>query len=258
MPIEKAVKAARNWGEANIDYVAELIRFMISVIAIWFVWSSFAFATYFIPSESMQPSLEVDDRIVVSKWAYGFSRHSLPMGLGEIMPPNWNARLAWSSPQHGDVVVVRNEIEGINLIKRVTGVGGDVIEVRGGRLMINGEMMDREFHEQRRYRQHNGIPSVVMVSHYTETLPGGREHPIYERSDFLTHDDFGPVTVPDGHIFLMGDNRDNSADSRAHNGPGYVPLHRVVGRAETVLFTFKNCEREEGQYCPTGRVWRGL
>ena len=128
---------------------------------------------------------------------------------------------------------------------------------RAGRLYLNDELVPRELDELRTYREH---PSDmrVSVSHYVETLPGGRDHSIYERGDDYNLDDFGPVRVREGTVFVMGDNRDASNDSRARSGPGFVPLENVVGRAETVLFTLERCRREEGLHCPTGRVWRGL
>lgn len=248
------------WVRSNIREAKEVTNFFAGVAALWFVWTSAAFAIYYIPSESMQPSLEVGDRIAVSKWAYGYSRHSLPLGLGGLLPEDWNGRIAWSDPQRGDVVVLQSPRADIVLIKRVTGVAGDVIEVRQGLLHINGEQAVRELVDERRYREHGAIAGSVHVAHFSETLPQseGRGHPIYERSDGGPLDDFGPVTVPPGHIFLMGDNRDHSIDSRHPRGPGFVPLANVIGRAETVLFTLNRCRRSEDLHCPTGRVWRGL
>ena len=139
----------------------------------------------------------------------------------------------------------------------MVGVAGDVIEVREGRLYINGEVAPRMLEDIRTYREdRTGL--AVTVSHYTEILPGDREHEIYEQGDADDLDNFGPVTVRPGTVFVMGDNRDASRDSRASGGPGFVPLENVVGRAETVLFTLERCRREQGLHCPTGRVWRGL
>jgi signal peptidase I len=256
MNIKRLIVIVRRHIDANLAEAVELVRFAGGVAAIWFGITSLAFATYFIPSESMQPSLEVGDRILVSKWAYGYSRHSLPLGLGDLFPSHWNARLGWTSPRRGDVVVFRDTNQGINLIKRVTGVAGDVVETRNGRLYVNGELIPRQLVDQRRYREHNG--RVVTVQHFTETLPDGRDHAIYEQSDDYRLDNFGPATIPAGHIFLMGDNRDNSRDSRARGGFGFVPLFDVVGRAETVFVTLESCDREPGLHCPSGRVWRGL
>ncbi len=244
----------------SADEVLELVRFFGGVAAVWFGLVTFGFAAFHIPSESMQPSLEVGDRVLVSKWAYGYSRHSLPLGLGYVLPGSWNGRLAWHEPQRGDVVVFRDErqMDGQprNLIKRVIGIAGDVIEVRDGRLYLNGEVAPRVFEDLRTYRDASGRPRTA--THYTEILPGDREHPIYELSDDYLLDDYGPVTIMPGTVFVMGDNRDASNDSRAQRGPGLVPLANVVGRAETVIFTLASCRREEGLYCPSGRVWRGL
>lgn len=243
----------------HADEALEIGRFIGGVAAVWFGLVTFGFAAFHIPSESMQPSLEVGDRVLVSKWAYGYSRHSLPLGLGYVLPDSWNGRLAWHSPRRGDVVVFRDERQSPprNLIKRVIGIEGDVIEVREGRLFLNGEAVPRELEEVRNYREHRG-QNIQTVTHYTEVLPGDREHAIYERADDYPLDDYGPLTVLPGTVFVMGDNRDASNDSRAPRGPGLVPLANVVGRAETVLFTFESCRREEGLYCPRGRVWRGL
>lgn len=255
------MNALKNLFETYKEDVIDTARFLGGVAAIWFGLVTFIFAPFHIPSESMQPSLEVGDRVLVSKWAYGYSRHSLPLGLGYAMPDSWNGRLAWHDPQRGDVVVFRDERQAsgrpANLIKRVIGVAGDTLEVREGRLFINGVTVPRVFEDIRNYRPH-GSGSIQTVTHYTETLPNDREHAIYERSDDYRHDTYGPVTIPPGTVFVMGDNRDASNDSRVPGGPGLVPLANVVGRAETVIFTFARCRREEGLYCPSGRVWQGL
>lgn len=244
------------WARQQVRETIELGRFFVGLAVMWFAWTSVAFAVFYIPSESMQPTLEVGDRIIVSKWAYGYSRHSLPLGMERFLPASWDGRLAWDDPDRGDVVVLTSPTNGLVLIKRVTAIAGDTIEMRRGRLYLNGERVHREAQGSRTYREHRG--DIVEVALFSESLSEGRSHSIYERQDNNVLDDFGPVTVPEGHIFLMGDNRDNSVDSRAYGGPGFVPLVNVIGRAETVPFTFERCQREPGLYCPTGRVWRGL
>ena len=238
----------------------ELGRFAGGVAAVYLGLVTFFFAAFHIPSESMQPSLEVGDRVLVSKWAYGYSRHSLPLNLGYAVPESWDGRIGWASPRRGDVVVVRDERQRINLIKRVTAIAGDVVEVRNGQLWLNGEAVPRELVDERIYREYRS-GAQVSVAHYSETLPGDNPHPVYEHSDVGGLDNYGPTTVLPGTVFVMGDNRDRSNDSRAPGGPGLVPLANVVGRAETVLFTLQKCpraDREAGMHCPTGRVWSGL
>lgn len=247
-----------SWARGGLDEAAEAMRFLAGVAGLWFAMTSVAFAFFYIPSESMQPSLEVGDRILVSKWAYGYSRHSLPLNLGDRLPDGWDGRIGWATPQRGDVVVLRDTRQDLTLIKRVIGLPGDEVEVRAGRLIINGELVERELIDVLSYRQFHGYPEVVQVAHYTETLPGGFTHEIYERGDHEHLDEFGPVIVPAGRVFMMGDNRDNSTDSRAVDGPGFVPFSHIVGRAETVPFTFAHCRAEPGLHCPSGRVWRGL
>ena len=241
-----------------LDDLSDGVNTLAGVAAVWFGFTSLAFATYYIPSESMQPSLEVGDRIVVSKWAYGYSRYTLPLGLGRFLPDSWDGRIGWAQPQRGDVVVLWDEGQRLTLIKRVIGLPGDIVAVRRGRLFLNGEPVARTLVEDRLYREDGGRDDVVQVHLFEEDLPDGSAHPIYERGDDRWLDDFGPEVVPAGHIFLMGDNRDNSVDSRAPGGPGFVPFSHVIGRAETVLYTFERCHREDGLYCPRGRVWRGL
>ncbi len=238
------------------DEVGEIGRFLIGVIGVWLVLVTFIFAAFHIPSVSMQPSLQVGDRVLVSKFAYGYSRHSLPLGIGYMLPESWSGRIFGSMPDAGDVVVVRDPGQNINLIKRVIGLPGDRIEMRAGRLYINDEPVERAAQGVLQYRESNGQLREVAV--YEETLPNGSTHIIYERTDSGRLDNVGPFVVPANNLFLMGDNRDASADSREAAGLGYVHRDEVVGQAYTVLFTFASCREEDGLHCPAWRVWRGL
>lgn len=251
------ISRLKSAGRSAVSELLETVRFLGGVAVVWLALVTFAFAAFHIPSESMQPKLQVGDRVLVTKFTYGYSRHSLPLGLGYLVPESVSGRLfGFAKPARGDVVVVRDPGQRLNLIKRVIGLPGDTIALRAGRLYINGVLVEREPVDIVRYRDRQGLE--VQAMKYVETLPGGRSHPIYERSDRAPLDNAGPYRVPADHVFLMGDNRDASADSRVAAGPGYVHLDEVVGRAETVLFTFARCREEEGLECPGWRVWRGL
>lgn len=234
-------------------------RFISIFIVGFFVFSSIAFALFYIPSGSMRPNLEVGDRFIASKWAYGWSRHSLPWGAARLLPAG-KGRLFGRLPKRGDVAVFVNPRNNLVMIKRVIGLPGDVIETRGGRLYINGERVARTFMRMTRYRDHYG--QIRTAQAYAENFADKQgAHTIYEFSDQMvlpgwSPDDAGPFTIAEGHVFMMGDNRDNSNDSRAPDGPGQVPIENLVGKAQTVLFTFARCRKEPGLDCPKGRLWR--
>ena len=230
--------------------IIEEVKFLIGLFAFISVFFTLVWGHYKIPSESMQPTLEVGDHLYVSKFAYGYSRHSLPFGLSKFAKGDSKI---WSRlPKRGDVVVFANPRTEMIMIKRVVGLPGDSITVKGGRLLLNGDMIERDAQANYLYREHKG--RVVGVDVYTEQLPGeAQPHRIYEQTDQGRLDNVGPFTVPDGHVFFMGDNRDNSIDSRADSGPGMVSLERLIGRADLMMFSFKRCAKEEGLYCPPRR-----
>ena len=171
-------------------------------LAFAFAFRATAFATYFIPSESMVPTLEVGDRLAVSKYAYGWSRHSVP---SLALPHRFTARVLASLPERGDVAIFVHPREKMTMVKRVIGLPGDLISFRNGRLYINRKRVPRTFVRSYRYREHEGF--VVRVHQYSERLPGGREHTIIERSDRHPGDDMAEIRVPAGHLFMAGDNR---------------------------------------------------
>ncbi len=216
--------------------------FFACILAVLLTFRTTAYGMYFIPSESMLPTLAVGDRILVNKFAYGYSRHSVPFSLGpEIATPT--GRLFGKLPQRGDLVVFKHPGSNETLIKRVIGLPGDKIELREGRLFLNDAETPRTLDDMFRYREHKG--GVASVAAFSESLPGGREHEIYERGDFYRGDDFGPTVIPDNHLFVMGDNRDNSIDSRfPFPGVGFLPVENLVGRADVLMFSL-NIQREE-------------
>lgn len=241
---------------------AELLdwaRFIVLFLVGFYVFSTIFYALFYIPSGSMRPTLEVGDRFIASKWAYGWSRYSLPWGVANLLPQK-EGRFLGRLPKRGDVAVFVNPKNGMVMIKRVIGLPGDVIETRGGRLYINGARVPRTFLRMSRYRDQYGQIRTAQVysEHFTDRQ---RPHTIYEFSDQMvlsgwSPDDAGPFTVKDGHLFMMGDNRDNSNDSRSPHGPGQVPMENLIGKAQTIVFTLAHCRKEPGLDCPSGRIWR--
>lgn len=216
---------------AKENTVFETVRTVFFAAVIALTIRSLIFEPFSIPSGSMVPTLLVGDYLFVSKASYGYSRYSFPLGIVPI-----EGRIQAKAVVRGDVVVfAKPHNEHIDYIKRVIGLPGDRIQMRNGRLYINEAMVEREFIGDYDYT----LPTGETVKHkrYKETLPGGRTHMIIERSDNGPLDDTQVYTVPDGHYFMMGDNRDGSQDSRVMNEVGFVPYINLVGRAERTFFS---------------------
>ncbi len=191
---------------------------------------SFFFEPFHIPSSSMKPNLLVGDYIFVSKYSYGYSRYSFPFGLNIFEGRFWA-----SEPKRGDVVVFRLPSDPkINYVKRLIGLPGDQIQVRGGVVYINGEAIKKE--EDGIFLDEN-IQGSSEIKRYRETLAEGKSFAVLDQNQFSQSDDTGIYEVPQGHYFMMGDNRDNSQDSRFLEYVGYVPAQNLVGKARIIFFS---------------------
>ena len=225
----------------------ETLRFLLKLALFVLIFRTFLLAPFSIPSESMLPRLYVGDYLFVSKWSYGYSRWSLPWGM-PLLPT-----VRWSQPTRGDVVVFRSPgPDDHDVIKRVIGLPGDTIQVRRGQVVLNGAPIARQrvgdftipvtpnYDCEATYRDVDGTGTpICRYRQYRETLPGGRSYPVLDRGEFPDRDETGLYTVPAGNVFLMGDNRDDSADSRfpAPQGMGYIPMDRIEGRALVTFFS---------------------
>jgi signal peptidase I len=193
---------------------------------------TFLFEPFNIPSGSMKPTLLVGDYLFVYKPSYGYSKFSFPFG---IAPFEGRVFTRGHLPQRGDVVVFRLPTNtSIDYIKRVIGLPGDTIQVRQGQLYINGKAVPRESVGLKQVDE-NG--REMTVTEYIETLPNGVMHQIWEEGDDHPLDNTEIFKVPEGHYFMMGDNRDNSQDSRVQALVGYVPLENIVGKASMLFFS---------------------
>ncbi len=214
------------------EELQEFFRTALIAVVLALLIRSFLYEPFNIPSGSMKPTLEVGDYLFVNKPAYGYSRYSFPFGIVPIA-----GRLWAKEPARGDVVVFKLPSNTrVDYIKRVIGMPGDKIQVRSGRLYINDERVQREPIGLTKDADDAEGGTVAMVE-YIETLPDGVMHRIYEESDDEVLDDTGVFEVPDGHYFMMGDNRDNSQDSRVTGMVGFVPLENIVGQADFIFFS---------------------
>jgi signal peptidase I len=191
---------------------------------------------FHIPSESMEPTLIAGDFIGATKFVYGWSHVS----TAPIPLPMISGRILGRDPRRGDVIVFRNRLDdGADYVKRVIGLPGDRVQMRGGFLYLNREPVPTTLKETFDGLDPNGAP--VTVSVYEEALPGSCPHLIqhYAYADGREEgqDDTYEFLVPGGHVFVMGDNRDASYDSRLPGRVGYVPEHEIVGRAEFVFMS---------------------
>lgn len=208
------------WDTIKTIFYAILIAILIRTI--WF-------EPFKIPSGSMYPTLYVGDYLFVSKYTYGYSKHSLPLSL-----PLFEERIWEDAPNRGDVVVFKFPQDNkTDFIKRVIGLPGDKLKLENGRLYINGKMVEREETEDFVLRDELG--NAERYRQYTETLPNGAQHKILEISDNEVHDNMKELEVPQRSYFVMGDNRDRSDDSRVN--VGFVPTENLIGKARFLFFS---------------------
>jgi signal peptidase I len=240
---KKVSKGSAVWRE-----VKGLFWVLVAVLA----FHSFVAKPFYIPSESMMPVLLKGDRLVVSKYPYGWSWVSPSFHV----LPHWEGRLLGNLPERGDIVIVTPPGGSDDWIKRVIGLPGDTVEVRGGRLILNGRPVKSERQPPAMIPIDPNVPcaarfdgAVVRAGDgnaycrlpiVRETLPNGVSYDTIDLVAGSPGDDYGPVKIPADHLFLMGDNRDSSADSRFPLGQGLggpVPWENIGGRAEFITFS---------------------
>ena len=214
--------------------VGETIRVVIHALIIALVIRTFLFQPFNIPSGSMKATLLVGDYLFVSKYAYGYSRYSLPFGFDLF-----DGRIWAGQPERGDIVVFKLPRDNsTDYIKRVIGLPGDKVQVKDGVLYLNGAAVERERIDD--YVTTGAGGGETRVERYRETLPNGVSYVTFDLDKNGFEDNTPVYEVPPGHYFMMGDNRDNSTDSRVpptSGGVGYVPFENLVGRAEVIFFS---------------------
>jgi signal peptidase I len=269
-----------------VEAIFDEVKFFLKLFGFILVVYTFVFGHFKIPSESMQPTLEVGDHLYVSKHPYGYSKHSVPLGLHKL-PFLPEGKIFSKVPKRGDIVVFRDPISSKVLIKRAVGLPGDTIKMQNRQLFVNGTRVKQTetdayhivvdkgprslFQKIRGQKKgHNRWGPKIPTTEYSEQLPGeDMPHKIYDFIGISSPSENVPnpaVTVPSGMLFMMGDNRDNSEDSRFGVGAnpikidaiGFVPLSHVIGRADRMVFSLKKCPPDPDAHCPKRGFFKPL
>lgn len=221
---------------------SETAKIIVQALLIALAIRTFLFQPFVIPSGSMKNTLLVGDYLFVSKYSYGYSRYSFPFGLAPFSGRIWG-----SKPERGDVAVFKRSTDAsTDYIKRVIGLPGDTIQMVDGILHINGEAVERERITD--FIDKGPFGNVRHVPRYRETLPNGVSYDTLDMTPVGQLDNTRKHVVPDGHYFMMGDNRDVSHDSRVFSDFGVIPLTNFIGRAEVLFFSID-------KDTPAWKVW---
>lgn len=232
--------------------IVETIKTVVYALLIAGVFRTLFFQPFWIPSGSMKDTLLIGDFLFVNKMSYGYSQYSCPFSMCPF-----SGRLFFSEPERGDVVVFRHPVNGSDFIKRLIGMPGDTVQMRDGKVILNGKEVPQtpdgefdEIYERQGPMGHLprcensagavGVGAVCKKSRAIETLPNGVKHDVLNIDTNGFADNTDVFTVPEGHYFFLGDNRDNSQDSRygqSVGGVGFVPAENLIGRADRIMFS---------------------
>lgn len=213
---------------------SDTVKSLSIAIILALLFRSIAFEPFYIPSGSMKSTLLVGDYVFVSKYSYGYSRFSFPLGLAPI-----EGRIMDEKPERGDVIVFKLPSNtGINYIKRLIGLPGDTIQMQNGVLYINDQPIPKK--RIGNFTDNDGNGNFSQIPEFIETLPNGVSYHVLDEKPNGALDNTPVYTVPEGHYFFMGDNRDNSQDSRVISSVGFVPEENLLGPANIIFFSSRS------------------